>query len=410
MGFFGSLLNAAGAVVTGKWGDALSAFGQGVSNQEAASQQFKYQQELAAQQNAYNVDMFNKQSDFNAQQAELARQYQTAERQSSQAWEESMMDKQNEYNSPAAQMQRLMEAGFNPLSFDGNVSQSAGVNGVGSIPGSPASSNGLGAGLGSAPNVNPDNALVAAQVANLRASARKSDAEADVTESDAKYRDQINEGLLKLQDADVTLKISEKAKNDEEVKKLVASCENLVASTRLFNENIKKVQQETANLAEDFKSKSFEREYLRIRNAREEISRQLDPQYIISQINQNKSMAEFYKHNSAMLDEQAKYMCNMAKQALAQTGLISLQKAYIPRQYDSQFRFQQLSSDMLALQLGSFKDFNTADHYVNYFSQIGNTIAHGVGSIGVFLGGLGSITSVLGSSVNYAPQSMYNPL
>lgn len=62
---------------------------QAAVNSSAAKQQFEYDKEMAALQNQYNIDM----------------------------WQRN-----NEYNSPAAQMQRLSDAGLNPNLAYGSVS------------------------------------------------------------------------------------------------------------------------------------------------------------------------------------------------------------------------------------------------------------------------------------------------
>lgn len=67
----------------------LSSTINALANSAQAGQQFEYDKQLAEQQNQFNLDMWNK---------------------------------QNEYNSPSAQMQRLVDAGLSPNLAYGNLS------------------------------------------------------------------------------------------------------------------------------------------------------------------------------------------------------------------------------------------------------------------------------------------------
>lgn len=74
-----------------------------------------HQTEMAETQHGYDVDMFNRESSFNAQQAQQQRD-----------WEKNMYDytfsKESAYNSPAAQVQRFKAAGINPALAVGQLS------------------------------------------------------------------------------------------------------------------------------------------------------------------------------------------------------------------------------------------------------------------------------------------------
>lgn len=52
---------------------------------------------------------------FNAMQSQLNRQFQTGEREASQDWNLEMWNRQNSYNLPSAQLDRLLQAGLNPV-------------------------------------------------------------------------------------------------------------------------------------------------------------------------------------------------------------------------------------------------------------------------------------------------------
>lgn len=64
----------------------------------------------------------NKQNKFNAEQAQLSREWSANEAQLGRDFEKEMWNAQNEYNTPQAQLQRLMDAGINPSTAVGMMS------------------------------------------------------------------------------------------------------------------------------------------------------------------------------------------------------------------------------------------------------------------------------------------------
>ena len=102
---------------------------QGVSSYT----QYKTSKDIADSQLSAQSEENQKNRDWQTEQAELARQYNTSEREATQAWSEKMIQEQNEYNSPVQQAQRLRAAGINP-------SIAMGYNGVTSVSASPQSS------------------------------------------------------------------------------------------------------------------------------------------------------------------------------------------------------------------------------------------------------------------------------
>ena len=116
-----------------KCGEALAAVTSVLSGTYNAKQsQMNVHSQLNAQssENAINRD-------WQTEQAEIARQYNTAERIAAQSWSEQMLDKQNQYSSPAEQVKRYQQAGINPA-----VAMSSGMQSVSVSPssGSPQSS------------------------------------------------------------------------------------------------------------------------------------------------------------------------------------------------------------------------------------------------------------------------------
>lgn len=58
----------------------------------------------------------DRQNAFNAEQAQINRDFQTSEREAAQAWDFEQWNRENDYNSPKSQLDRLLQAGINPNS------------------------------------------------------------------------------------------------------------------------------------------------------------------------------------------------------------------------------------------------------------------------------------------------------
>lgn len=67
------------------------------------------------------ISSANRQMNFQAEQAELNRDWQSNENKLARDWQEKMWNAQNLYNSPSAMMQRYRDAGLNPFLLGGNT-------------------------------------------------------------------------------------------------------------------------------------------------------------------------------------------------------------------------------------------------------------------------------------------------
>lgn len=134
-----------------------------------------------------------------AQQEENAknREYNLMLAQQQNAWNIEQWERENEYNSPEAQMERYRKAGLNPDLMAGgaqNLSASSPMMTAGA-PSNPTDMSMLGQKptLGQAIQSALRDSMLGAQIDNLRANTRKTLSEAGISESDAKYRDRMNE-------------------------------------------------------------------------------------------------------------------------------------------------------------------------------------------------------------------------
>lgn len=110
MSFLGSLGSAiagglAGFVSAGPWGAAAGAAGgllAGIGSDSDSSDSYGQKLALQKDQQKYQMEENQKDRDFNSNQAQLNREFQTSEREATQEW-----------NKASAQVQRLQDAGLN---------------------------------------------------------------------------------------------------------------------------------------------------------------------------------------------------------------------------------------------------------------------------------------------------------
>lgn len=116
-------------------------------------------------------DQWQREAKFNAQQAQLNRDFQTRERVQAQQFNLDMWNRANRYNSPSSQLQRAMEAGINP---------NAVIGGINSGSSSPVSTSPMSGSMASAPGSLAASMLLQdATISNLMANTRKTNADAD---------------------------------------------------------------------------------------------------------------------------------------------------------------------------------------------------------------------------------------
>lgn len=101
--------------------NSMFSFAGNKSQQNYNQNQYEMQRMNAfkdsAMQNSYNMSMWNMNNAYNQEMWKKQNEY------NMQLWE-----KQNAYNSPAAQMQRLKEAGINPQSMFGNMTNGGSID------------------------------------------------------------------------------------------------------------------------------------------------------------------------------------------------------------------------------------------------------------------------------------------
>lgn len=104
------------------------------TSEREAVQEYNTGEREAAQ--SYNTGEREAAQAYNTSEREAAQAYNTSEREAAQQWNLDMWNRENAYNDPRAQMERMVAAGINPNAV------ASGIAGNGSVAGSVASSSG----------------------------------------------------------------------------------------------------------------------------------------------------------------------------------------------------------------------------------------------------------------------------
>ena len=188
-----------------------------------------------------------KEQAFNAEQAQINRDFQREERLQTQEYNEMMWEKNNEYNSPANQLKLAMDAGINPNLAISGLGKSTSLSPVTSTPmtGSQATSPSIASGMLTAN----------AQIANLIASARKAGSEKEnidfQTSFDKATADERYRALVKgneKSDAEIAKFIQDKDIQNETFK---IFSQRSIAEMQVIMENLNVLRNQNLNLIKD---------------------------------------------------------------------------------------------------------------------------------------------------------------
>lgn len=197
-------------------------FGGSLFNSIFGNNQQMRMMKMQRQENALNRQ-------FNHDEAELNRSFQM-----------DVLHQQQDYNSASSQVQRLQEAGLNPALAYGQIGDMS----ASSPAGAQASASGGLSPLvyqGFDPMSLTQASLLAAQTENVKEDTNNKKFQGTILESDAKYRDALNQGNLDVMGINIAFTGGQIEWTKQEIAESKARVQNLAE----LND---KLQQETANL------------------------------------------------------------------------------------------------------------------------------------------------------------------
>lgn len=180
---------------------------------------------------------------FNAIQAQLNRDYQTAQ-----------IADYRRYNTPLMQAKRLQEAGFHPMSLLGNVQSSD----DGFTSGAQASSSGGISPVGFQPFDPSAAARTLAETRLLNAQAKEKEEGAANLHSQTVTNDAIRDGLVATQDLQLQLGTKDLKLKDEEISRIQSDVLRIDAITATAKETLNEIVARTSSLRQDVLSKMLD--------------------------------------------------------------------------------------------------------------------------------------------------------
>lgn len=291
-------IQAGGALAEG-----LGSIGASMDQNALNQKSMDFQREMLDAQQNFNASESQKTRDFNAEQAQLSRDFNSAQAEKSRQFQVDQWNRENEYNTPKAQLERMVEAGLNPLGQDFSATGASASPTEMASSGAPASSAPASVGLGSSPALaNPS--LAESQVELNRATARN-------LEAKTKTEDATRDGIIRLQGMQydsglegIALSKSQRAVLEQQANQLKTSTQALeqeIANGKLREELLKMdLQQreiELKHLEERIEAElkeSASRYDLNLANAKE----------LASRIVVNYAQANLYKKQADLAEQQ----------------------------------------------------------------------------------------------------------
>ena len=263
--------------------------------------------------NQFNAEQAQLNRDFQAEQSALQNAFNSEEAQKQRQWQEDMWNKQNDYNTPLAMLGRMQAAGLNPFTFNPELSSASsagtGASATGSIPsGSQATSSSY-----SNPSMIPMG-NIALETAQARlANAQAADLEEDTSLKQDTHDNKVVSSGIELQIMGEQVKMSEQQR--EEIKQRIEESSKRIEE---INQNILQSQEYTRFLSLQGDQLQKELDHFEEKFAKE--MRALDDQHLLTDA-QIKEAWSVIRKNLA----EANLAHQNARLANAQTGLVNAQ-------------------------------------------------------------------------------------
>lgn len=220
---------------------------------------------------------------YNAEQAQIARDWSTSERLATQEFNLDMWNRNNLYNSPAEQLKRLKDAGINPNSMSG-ISPVASSPVTSSFGSASSASNSSGASyvnpvmsqMSNQLNSSLQNSLLEAQIQNVKADTDNKTYELTFNKLTEPQRYKLYSlqvdnlcADLGLKDADYRTKEETlkwlSSKNELDIDTMKQNLSNLREQNMLLVEQILKTKKESESIGQDVDNKELQNQLLALK-------------------------------------------------------------------------------------------------------------------------------------------------
>lgn len=181
------------------------------------------------------------------------REYNLMLAQKQNAWNVEQWERENAYNDPQAQLDRMRKAGINPDLAVGGGYQNTAASSPAMTAGAASTAQDMSV-LGQRPTLGQaiqsalHDSMLGAQIDNIKANTEKIRNESSILESDAKFRDAINQGTLDMQNSTIQLNNANIKVSDAQISKFRADCRNLDQQTNNLVLEYDKIRATIANL------------------------------------------------------------------------------------------------------------------------------------------------------------------
>lgn len=218
---------------------ALSGIANFLGGNKNIDKQIKAQQEENRKNREYNLMLAQQQNQWNQEQ-----------------WE-----RENEFNTPANQIKRMKEAQLSPDMVYGNgAAQSIAASSPQMTSGAssnPVDMSALGQKmtLGQAIQQTLSNEMMQAQIDNIKQKTKSEQQNTSILESDARFRDAINQGTINLNNLEIDLGNSKISLNSEQANVFRKQCAKLEQETKNLDAEYDKIRASIANIDSDTASR-----------------------------------------------------------------------------------------------------------------------------------------------------------
>lgn len=188
--------------------------------------------------NKTNQSINKSNNEFNAKEAEKARDFNAAEAEKNRQFQQEMYQKSLDWRSPANQLKLMQEAGLNPINFqNGTVSDSAPSGATASGPAASAA--------GAIPVQNPFSPAAFSQITEALSNAKLKEKQGNEVDARTATENALRDGKVELQNTSIQLNIANEALTKAQEQKVGKELIKMDYETNMLMEQIKKVQADT---------------------------------------------------------------------------------------------------------------------------------------------------------------------